>query len=131
MSLVTKKAVTAKTLSTYMSHVNAWYSEVAEQPLGVTTQRKPKKLLAELTKALPQSNCQKNGFTADDMRGMLDSVQADGGSNVQCGQRCSNSRGSVYCDQASASLQVHLMLRSTQPDLTSASIARGSECTLQ
>ena len=79
VGLVTKKAVTAKTLSTYMSHVNAWYSEVAEQPLGVTTQRKPKKLLTELTKALPQSNCQKNGFTADDMRGMLDSVQADGG----------------------------------------------------
>ena len=49
------------------------------QSLRQPTQRKPKKLLAELTKALPQSNCQKNGFTADDMRGMLDSVQATGG----------------------------------------------------
>ena len=64
-----------------MSHVNSWYADAARprQRLGVTTQARPKKMLAELTKALPQSNCQKTGFTANDIRAMLRSIEHVGG----------------------------------------------------
>ena len=65
-----------------MSHVNAWYSETTNAPLGVTTQALTKKLLAELTQALPQSNCQKMGFTADDMRAMLRAMHASAGDHT-------------------------------------------------
>ena len=74
-----KKAISAGSLSTYLSHINGWYSAETNQPRGVTTSSHPAKLLAELTQALPKSNCQKTGFTADNMRAMLASIQAHGG----------------------------------------------------
>ena len=74
-----KQAISATSLSTYMSHVNAWYAEATNQPRGVTTQPKPRKLLAELTRALPRSNCQKRGLTANDMRAILHAIDCEAG----------------------------------------------------
>ena len=72
---ITKKAVSAGTLGTYLSHINGWYAKVTDQARGVTTRGAPPALLRELTKALPKSNCQKVGITIELLRSMMRSVQ--------------------------------------------------------
>ena len=71
----TKKAISAGSLGTYLSHINGWYAKVTDQPRGVTTTGTPPALLRELRKALPKSNCQKAGITIEMLRSLIHSAK--------------------------------------------------------